>query len=272
MKEKIITLWCLLIVTLPLKAEYDVFGLETKYGDFILYGDSIASSAKKIMEKHNVTTNEFEDILISFINNPTNSIKAYQCSSSDILGVITEVSQSEKVIDYIDSIIKSEKIDLYWKAINEYKKIFPYSIETLSKMESYIQINDKTSCKRRCEIFIDISKAIETDDSLSADIRIQIIKIMLKYLTYDLSNWVYLDKTLCEKIPSYRHSIQRKNMIEYIQSKEANLTEWYKGELSKILEDFNLAIKEKPLIDISDEIIREEIKTYKCTKYEEWEI
>jgi hypothetical protein len=51
-------------------------------------------------------------------------------------------------------------------------------------------------------------------------------------------------------------------MIEYIQTNETSLNEWQKGELTKIFDAFNSTIKEKSLINLTDEIIKEEINAY----------
>jgi hypothetical protein len=272
MKKSLIILVVIFAFTLVFGTSYAVIELQTKYGELVLRGNQVELDSKKFMEKHNILAHEFEDILIPHITNTTKSLKNLHDSQAMAILALAKISQSDRVINVIDSVIKSPNVELYFDAINAFFYINLYSTKTLTKIEEYIKLTDKSSDYRRTRFYVRFSYAIDTDDTLSVDIKFQIIKLMLKYLTYDLSNWKFLDEELCEKIPSYRHSIQRKNMIEYIQSKEANLTEWYRGELSKILEDFNLAIKEKPLIDLSDEIIREEIKTYKCTKYEVWEI
>ena len=152
------------------------------------------------------------------------------------------------------------------------------------KIEEYIKLNDETSYIRRSEFYNKFSYAIDRNETLSVDIKFEMIKLMLKYLSSDLFNWRFLDQELCEKIPSYRHSIQRKNMIEYIQTNETSLNEWQKGELTKIFDAFNSAIKENESktyfsvkndvirfglaavkgvgISVIDEIIKEEINAY----------
>lgn len=272
MKKSLIILFVIFAFSLVFGTSYAVIELQTKYGELVLRGNQAELDSKKFMEKHNVSIHEFEDILISNITNSTETLKNLHDSQGMAIFALAKISQSDRVINVIDSVIKSPNVELYFDAINAFFYINLYSTKTLKKIEEYIKLTDKTSDYRRTRFYVSLSYAIETNDTLSVEMKFQIIKLMLKYLTYDLHNWHMLDRDFCEKIPSYRHSIQRKNMIEYIQSKEANLTEWYKGELSKINEDFNIAIKENPLIDLSDEIIREEIKTYKCTKYEVWEI
>lgn len=272
MKKKLIFLCCTFALTLTLNATINIVRIPIQGTNIIFKAPDFATEFKSFITKNNISIVEAEDLLISYINQKPNQIDDSTYNPVSVLADFSKISNSDKVIDYIDTIIKSNRSNLYDAAMTAFLYACPYSVNTLNEIEKYIKLNDNSSVYRRNRIFVRLSFAIDVEDTLSVETKFTIIKLMLKYLTFDLHNWVYLDKTLLEKIPSYRYSIQRKNMIEYIQSKEANLTEWHKGELSKILENFNLAIKEKPLIDLSDEIIREEIKTYKCTKYEVWEI
>ena len=205
---------------------------------------------------------EAEDLLISYINQKPNNIIESSYNPITVLAQLPKISQSNKVEQHLETIIKSEKKDLYSSAINAFFQIYPYEPKTLTKIEEYIKLNDETSYIRRSEFYNKFSYAIDRNETLSVDVKFEMIKLMLKYLSSDLYNWRFLDQELCEKIPSYRHSIQRKNMIEYIQTNETSLNEWQKGELTKILDAFNSAIKEKSLINLTDEIIKEEINAY----------
>ena len=210
--------------------------------------------------------------MIAYINEGTNSLANYQYSQSMAFDVLSDISKSEKVQNYVDSILKSKKVELYSSAYNSFFKITPYSSSSLESVENYIKIIDETSNQRRNILYIDFLYQIDMNHTLSLDIKFKIVKLMLKYLKSDLHNWILLDQELCKKLPSYSHSIQRRNMILIIREGYSNLTERQKKELERISDDFEKAISTNQLIDITDEIINEEIKNYQPQKYVEWEI
>ena len=55
-------------------------------------------------------------------------------------------------------------------------------------------------------------------------------------------------------------------MIEYIDSKKENLADWERTELIRINDEFNKAIQESPIIELTDEILMKEIKVFKTKK------
>ncbi|MBQ2281364.1 MAG: hypothetical protein II332_01180 [Kiritimatiellae bacterium] len=257
----------LLFFVLTLKASFASIGIQTKYGDFIIHGGrSKMSMTTEFIEQKNVPVNELEDILIAYINEGTNSLQKYEYSQRFALGVLVDISKSEKVQNYVDSILKSKKTDLYYSAYNAFLKIKPYSVSSFENIENYIKINDENSNSRRSIFYVDFSHEIDANETLSVDIKFNMVKLMLKYLTYDLHNWQYLDQVLCDKIPSYRHSLQRKNMIEYVDSKKENLADWERTELIRVNGEFNKAIQESPIIELTDEILMKEIKVFKTKK------
>lgn len=257
----------LLFFVLTLKASFASIGIQTKYGDFIIHGGrSKMSMTTEFIEQKNVPVNELEDILIAYINEGTNSLQKYEYSQRFALGVLVDISKSEKVQNYVDSILKSKKTDLYYSAYNAFLKIKPYSVSSFEDIENYIKINDENSNIRRSIFYVDFSHEIDANETLSVDIKFNMVRLMLKYLTYDLHNWQYLDQVLCDKIPSYRHSLQRKNMIEYIDSKKENLADWERAELIRVNGEFNKAIQESPMIELTDEILMKEIKVFKTKK------
>ena len=257
----------LLFFVLTLKASFASIGIQTKYGDLIIHGgDASMSMTTKFIEQNNVPVNELEDILIAYINEGTNSLQKYEYSQSFALGVLVDISKSEKVQNYVDSILKSKKTDLYYSAYNAFLKIKPYSVSSFENIENYIKINDENSNSRRSIFYVDFSHEIDANETLSVDIKFNMVRLMLKYLTYDLHNWQFLDQELCDKIPSYRHSLQRKNMIEYIDSKKENLADWERTELIRVKDEFNKAIQESPIIELTDEILMKEIKVFKTKK------
>ena len=262
MKKKLIFLCCTFALTLTLNATINIVRIPIQGTNIIFKAPDFATELKSFITKNNISIVEAEDLLISYINQKPNNITESSYNPITVLAQLPKISQSNKVEQYLDTIIKSEKKDLYSSAINAFFQIFPYEPKTLTKIEEYIKLNDETSYIRRSEFYDKFSYAIDRNETLSVDVKFEMIKLMLKYLSSDLYNWRFLDQELCEKIPSYRYSIQRKNMIEYIQTNETSLNEWQKGELTKILDAFNSAIKEKSLINLTDEIIKEEINAY----------
>ena len=53
---------------------------------------------------------------------------------------------------------------------------------------------------------------------------------------------------------------------EYIDSKKENLADWERTELIRVNGEFNKAIQESPIIELTDEILMEEIKVFKTKK------
>jgi hypothetical protein len=252
---------------ITVKASFASIGIQTKYGDLIIHGgDARMSMTTKFIEQNNVPVNELEDILIAYINEGTNSLQKYEYSQSFALGVLVDISKSQKVHNYVDAILKSKKTDLYYSAYNAFLVIKPYSVSSFENIENYIKLEDETSSWRRTVFYIDFSHEIDANETLSVDIKFNMVRLMLKYLTYDLHNWQFLDQELCDKIPSYRHSLQRKNMIEYVDSKKENLADWERTELIRVNGEFNKAIQESPIIELTDEILMKEIKVFKTKK------
>lgn len=267
--KKIIFIMCFFVFSITFAvSQYAQIGIRTKYGDLILRGGSdVILESKKFIEKHNISTQEFGDILITYINSPTNSIERYQYSPGFAVGVLIGVVNNEDLTKTVDLIITSDKTNLYVDVINAITKRFSYSHKTLDILEKYLQVEDKNSNFRRRRIYVNFSQALDMlYETLSVDIKFNMVRLMLKYLTYDLHNWQYLDQVLCDKIPSYRHSLQRKNMIEYVDSKKENLADWERTELIRIKDEFNKAIQESPIIELTDEILMEEIKIFKTKK------
>jgi hypothetical protein len=262
MKKCLIILTGILISSITLKASIKLIEIPIRGTNVVFSAPNFVQELNTYIISYDIPIEEIEDLLISYINQKPNNITESSYNPITVLAQLPKISQSNKVEQHLDTIIKSEKKDLYSSAINAFFQIYPYEPKTLTKIEEYIKLNDETSYIRRSEFYNKFSYAIDRNETLSVDVKFEMIKLMLKYLSSDLYNWRFLDQELCEKIPSYRHSIQRKNMIEYIQSNETSLNEWQKGELTKILDAFNSAIKEKSLINLTDEIIKEEINAY----------
>lgn len=273
MKKCFIFLCCIFGLSLTLKAtELCLLEMPIHGTNVVFVALGFDSQFKSFIEKNNISIDEAENLLISYINKKPNQIDDSTYNPVSVLADFSKISNSDKVIDYIDTIIKSNRSNLYDAAMTAFLYACPYSVNTLNEIEKYIKLNDNSSVYRRNRIFVRLSFAIDVEDTLSVETKFTIIKLMLKYLTFDLHNWVYLDKTLLEKIPSYRYSIERRSMIQHIQSNFDSLTNWQKNEFNQILNDFNKLIPESKLNSLTDEVIRKEIENYKCTKYEELEI
>jgi hypothetical protein len=105
-----------------------------------------------------------------------------------------------------------------------------------------------------CEGMMDFEENISNND-------LKIIKLMLKYLKKDLHNWVYLDNALSNKIPSYRHSLQRRDLIEYLEMNLTSLSNVNQNKYNQIKLEINSSPNES-YIDLTDEIIENDLENY----------
>jgi hypothetical protein len=262
MKKCLIILTGILISSITLKASIKLIKIPIRGTNVVFNAPNFVQELNTYIISYDIPIEEIEDILIAYINQKPENVSDEIYYPKEVLQRVSRFSQSDKIVLFLDSIIKSNKSNFYYRSINAFLYTSPFSLDNLVKIEEYIKLNDETSYIRRSEFYNKFSYAIDRNETLSVDVKFEMIKLMLKYLSSDLYNWRFLDQELCEKIPSYRYSIQRKNMIEYVQSNETSLNEWQKGELTKILDAFNSAIKEKSLINLTDEIITEEINAY----------
>ena len=120
MKKSLIILFVIFAFSLVFGTSYAVIELQTKYGELVLRGNQVELDSKKFMEKHNVSIHEFEDILISNITNSTETLKNLHDSQAMAIFALAKISQSDRVINVIDSVIKSPNIELYFDAINAF--------------------------------------------------------------------------------------------------------------------------------------------------------
>ena len=262
MKMYVIILNVFLIVSSVI-AEYDSICIPTNYGELLVSGNSIKEDINSFVETNNITTNEIEQILITYINYSANSTNQIGYSSVMALSVLAETSKSDNVKNYIGSIIESDKSYLYFTAINEFLKIQSFSDSAFLKVVEYIEISDEFTSKRQHEIFLYFSLKLEQDNELSLQAKLNMVKIMINIINIKQETFFFIDTELCDKIPSYRISVQRKKFIDLVSQKMINSIDGNSNKLQQIIQDFNNSLEGRQMINLIDEIIKEEIRNYK---------
>lgn len=260
MKKCLIILTGILISSITLKASIKLIEIPIKETNAVIVAKNFVSEYKILITQNNMSIEVAEDLLISYINEKPSGIPESMYLPKLVLSNISKISASKRVEDYIDSVIKSDKQDLYSAAIESYFRIFSYTEELLRKIEEYILINDNTSIQRRAAFYVFWSKTMDFEENISNN-DLQIIKLMLKYLKKDLHNWVYLDNALSNKIPSYRHSLQRRDLIEYLEMNLTSLSNVNQNKYNQIKLEINSSPNES-YIDLTDEIIENDLENY----------
>lgn len=262
MKKNIVMIFPLLFLCLvnEVKASINLIEIPIKETNAVIVAKNFVSEYKILITQNNMSIEVAEDLLISYINEKPNGIPESMYLPKLVLSNISKISASKRVEDYIDSVIKSDKQDLYSAAIESYFRIFSYTEESLRKIEEYILINDNTSIQRRAAFYVFWSKTMDFEENISNN-DLKIIKLMLKYLKKDLHNWVYLDNALSNKIPSYRHSLQRRDLIEYLEMNLTSLSNVNQNKYNQIKLEINSSPNES-YIDLTDEIIENDLENY----------
>ena len=262
MKKNIVMIFHLLFLCLvnEVKASINLIEIPIKETNAVIVAKNFVSEYKILITQNNMSIEVAEDLLISYINEKPSGIPESMYLPKLVLSNISKISVSKRVEDYIDSVIKSDKQDLYSAAIESYFRIFLYTEESLRKIEEYILINDNTSIQRRAAFYVFWSKTMDFEENISND-DLKIIKLMLKYLKKDLHNWVYLDNALSNKIPSYRHSLQRRDLIEYLEMNLTSLSNVNQNKYNQIKLEINSSPNES-YIDLTDEIIENDLENY----------
>ncbi len=262
MKKNIVMIFHLLFLCLvnEVKASINLIEIPIKETNAVIVAKNFVSEYKILITQNNMSIEVAEDLLISYINEKPSGIPESMYLPKLVLSNISKISASKRVEDYIDSVIKSDKQDLYSAAIESYFRIFLYTEESLRKIEEYILINDNTSIQRRAAFYVFWSKTMDFEENISND-DLKIIKLMLKYLKKDLHNWVYLDNALSNKIPSYRHSLQRRDLIEYLEMNLTSLSNVNQNKYNQIKLEINSSPNES-YIDLTDEIIENDLENY----------
>jgi hypothetical protein len=262
MKKNIVMIFPLLFLCLvnEVKASINLIEIPIKETNAVIVAKNFVSEYKILIAQNNMSIEVAEDLLISYINEKPSGIPESMYLPKLVLSNISKISASKRVEDYIDSVIKSDKQDLYSAAIESYFRIFSYTEESLRKIEEYILINDNTSIQRRAAFYVFWSKTMDFEENIFNN-DLKIIKLMLKYLKKDLHNWVYLDNALSNKIPSYRHSLQRRDLIEYLEMNLTSLSNVNQNKYNQIKLEINSSPNES-YIDLTDEIIENDLENY----------
>ena len=262
MKKNIVMIFPLLFLCLvnEVKASINLIEIPIEETNAVIVAKNFVSEYKILITQNNMCIEVAEDLLISYINEKPSGIPESMYLPKLVLSNISKISASKRVEDYIDSVIKSDKQDLYSAAIESYFRIFSYTEESLRKIEEYILINDNTSIQRRAAFYVFWSKTMDFEENISNN-DLKIIKLMLKYLKKDLHNWVYLDNVLSNKIPSYRHSLQRRDLIEYLEMNLTSLSNVNQNKYNQIKLEINSSPNES-YIDLTDEIIENDLENY----------
>lgn len=262
MKKNIVMIFPLLFLCLvnEVKASINLIEIPIKETNAVIVAKNFVSEYKILITQNNMSIEVAEDLLISYINEKPSGIPESMYLPKLVLSNISKISASKRVEDYIDSVIKSDKQDLYSAAIESYFRIFSYTEESLRKIEEYILINDNTSIQRRAAFYVFWSKTMDFEENISNNY-LKIIKLMLKYLKKDMHNWVYLDNALSNKIPSYRHSLQRRDLIEYLEMNLTSLSNANQNKYNQIKLEINSSPNES-YIDLTDEIIENDLENY----------
>jgi hypothetical protein len=262
MKKNIVMIFPLLFLCLvnEVKASINLIEIPIKETNAVIVAKNFVSEYKILITQNNMSIEVAEDLLISYINEKPSGIPESMYLPKLVLSNISKISASKRVEDYIDSVIKSDKQDLYSAAIESYFRIFSYTEESLRKIEEYILINDNTSIQRRAAFYVFWSKTMDFEENIFNN-DLKIIKLMLKYLKKDLHNWVYLDNALSNKIPSYRHSLQRRDLIEYLEMNLTSLSNVNQNKYNQIKLEINSSPNES-YIDLTDEIIENDLENY----------
>ena len=262
MKKNIVMIFSLLFLCLvnEVKASINLIEIPIEETNAVIVAKNFVSEYKILITQNNMCIEVAEDLLISYINEKPSGIPESMYLPKLVLSNISKISASKRVEDYIDSVIKSDKQDLYSAAIESYFRIFSYTEESLRKIEEYILINDNTSIQRRAAFYVFWSKTMDFEENISNN-DLKIIKLMLKYLKKDLHNWVYLDNVLSNKIPSYRHSLQRRDLIEYLEMNLTSLSNVNQNKYNQIKLEINSSPNES-YIDLTDEIIENDLENY----------
>ena len=89
------------------------------------------------------------------------------------------------------------------------------------------------------------------------------VKIMINIINIKQETFFFIDTELCDKIPSYRISVQRKKFIDLVSQKMINSIDGNNNKLQQIIQDFNNSLEGRQMINLIEEIIKEEIRNYK---------